>query len=347
MAGKVTIIDVARYANVSRQTVSNVLNSPDLVREETRNRVREAVRTLGYRVNQAARQMRTGRSRLIATRIEADRDGVNGSVLDRFLHGLTASAAQAGYRILLYTADDERSEAGTFDDLIGAHEPEAFVLTGTCRGDGRPSRLGERGVPFVTFGRPWDGTGGVRETGHSWVDVDGAAGTAEATRYLLDTGHRRIGFLGWPPGSGVGDDRRSGWARTLAAVGVDPAGLDRATDDGVADGEAAARGLLETGHPVTALVCASDSLALGALNTVRLLKAGARADGPDAPPPTVIGFDDTPVAKAVGLSSVSQPLAEAAAGCVGQLTRLLDPRSGPPEPAAHLLRPSLVIRGVA
>ncbi|MFJ2033079.1 LacI family DNA-binding transcriptional regulator [Streptosporangium sp. NPDC087985] len=349
MAEKATITDVARYANVSRQTVSNVLNSPGLVREETRNRVHEAVKALGYRVNQAARQMRTGRSRIIATRIEPDRDGINGSVFDRFLHSLTASAAQAGYRILLYTADDERSEFATFDDLIGAYEPDAFVLTNTFHRDGRPSWLGERGVPFVTFGRPWDGTGGVHGAAHSWVDVDGAAGTAEATRHLLDTGHRRIGFLGWPAGSGVGDDRRSGWSRTLAAAGVDPTGLDRATADGVADGEAAARDLLDAGHPVTALVCASDSLALGALNAVRLMKTGER---PDAPPPVVIGFDDTPVAKAVGLSSVSQPLAEAAAGCVSLLTRLFDSApSRPPEPAAPpahlLLQPSLVVRGSA
>ena len=71
---KVTIATVARRAGVSRQTVSNVLNTPDVVREETRERVREAIAELGYRVNQAARQMRTGRSRLIAVRIEPAND---------------------------------------------------------------------------------------------------------------------------------------------------------------------------------------------------------------------------------------------------------------------------------
>ncbi|WP_436757814.1 LacI family DNA-binding transcriptional regulator [Streptosporangium sp. V21-05] len=378
MATKVTITDVARRAGVSRQTVSNVLNSPELVREETRDRVREAIETLGYRVSQAARQMRTGRSRLIATRIEPDQDGINGSVLDRFLHGLTASAARAGYRILLYAAGDERSEIDTFDDLVGSHEPDAFVLTSTYHGDGRPAWLRERRLPFVTFGRPWGDTGDTGDTGgavgsdpgHPWVDVDGAAGTAAATRHLLDAGHRRIGFLGWPPGSGVGDDRRSGWARTLAGAGVDPAGLDQATDDGVADGEKAARDLLRAELPITALVCASDSLALGALHAVRSLTAsgqltasgrltaegrltvGGQAGGEEGLPVRVIGFDDTPVAKAVGLSSVSQPLAEAAAGCVGLLTRLFDPPSpgtfDAPEaggPRTHvLLQPSLILR---
>ncbi|GAA0375486.1 LacI family DNA-binding transcriptional regulator [Microbispora corallina] len=344
MTEKVTIADVARLAGVSRQTVSNALNTPDVVREETRQRVLEAVERLGYRVNQAARQMRTGRSRLIAIRIEPDRDGINGSVLDRFLHGLTDSAARSGYRVLLYTADGDRGEIDTIEDLLGAYEPDAFVLTSTHHDDLRTSWLRERKVPFVTFGRPW---GDLDGAGHPWVDVNGAAGTAAATRHLLAAGHRRIGFLGWPPGSGVGDDRREGWARTLAAAGIDPGGLSRATSDGVADGEAAAHDLLGPGGSgVTALVCVSDSLALGALHAARSPGLAWRAGGSADRPVAVIGFDDTPVAKAVGLTSVSQPLAEAAAGCVALLARLLDgPAPAPDDPPAHeLLDPSLVVR---
>jgi DNA-binding LacI/PurR family transcriptional regulator len=348
MTEKVTIADVARLAGVSRQTVSNALNSPDVVREETRQRVLRAVEELGYRVNQAARQMRTGRSRLIAIRIEPDRDGINGSVLDRFLHGLTESAARSGYRVLLYTADDDQAEVDTFEDLLGAYEPDAFVLTSTHHGDLRTAWLLDHKVPFVTFGRPWsaDSAG----TPHAWVDVDGAAGTAAATRHLLDAGHRMIGFLGWPSGSGVGDDRREGWARTLAAAGVDPAGLSRATSDGVADGEKAAHDLLRSDLGVTALVCVSDSLALGALHAARspglAWQPGRRPGGGTAERPVaVIGFDDTPVAKAVGLTSLSQPLAQAAAHCVALLTTLLDGQTDPGEPPANvLLEPSLVVR---
>ncbi|WP_238505753.1 LacI family DNA-binding transcriptional regulator [Streptosporangium sp. KLBMP 9127] len=331
MPEKVTIADVARRASVSRQTVSNVLNSPGLVREETRERVRQAVEELGYRVNQAARRMRTGRSRLLAVRIEQTQDGMN--VFDRFLHGLTESAAKAGYRVILYTADDDRSEIATFDDLLGAYEPDAFVLTSTHYGDVRTSWLAERELAFVTFGRPW----GMPEGGaHPWVDVDGAAGTATATRHLLDAGHRLIGFIGWPEGSGVGDDRRSGWARALEDAGplprtkLEDAGvLERRTDGSAAEGEAAARELIAAG--ATALVCVSDSVALGALQ---------------AGPVPVIGFDDTPVAAAIGLTSLSQPLSDAAARCVRVLTRLLEDDS-PDKPDHVLLEPSLVIRRTA
>ncbi|MEU8298321.1 substrate-binding domain-containing protein [Micromonospora sp. NPDC048909] len=330
MAEKVTIATVARHAHVSRQTVSNVINAPHIVREETRQRVQEAISVLGYRANQAARQMRTGRSRLIAVRIEPTRDGINGSVLDRFLHGLTEAAETAGYRTLLYTAADDQQEIATYDDLLSAYDLDAFVLTGTDHGDSRTAWLAERGVAFVTFGRPWDDP-----TAHPWVDVDGAAGTARATAHLLTRGHRRIGFLGWPAGSGVGDDRRAGWRETLRAAGIDPTDLDRATEDGVAEGERLMRDLLVAAEPPTAVVCASDSVALGAMQAVR---------GTD-PAVAVIGFDDTPVAAAIGLTSVSQPLAEAAASCVDLLTAVLDGDHQTPAPV--LLQPSLALRHTA
>ena len=324
---KVTIATVAREAGVSRQTVSNVINTPGVVREATRERVREAIATLGYRVNQAARQMRTGRSRLIAVRIEPARDGINGSVLDRFLHGLTDAAALAGYRVMLYTAADDADEIATYDDLLSAYDLDGFVLTSTHHGDPRTSWLAGRDVPFVTFGRPW----GAPDT-HAWVDVDNAAGTVAATERLLATGHRRVGFLGWPAGSGVGDARRDGWARTLVAAGLSPDGLDRAVVDGVDAGVAAALQLRALPDPPTALVCASDSLALGALRA--------------APDAAVVGFDDTAVAQAVGLTSVSQPLAEAAARCMDLLVGLLDGRSGS-TPTRLLLPPSLMLRRTA
>jgi DNA-binding LacI/PurR family transcriptional regulator len=331
MAEKVTIATVARRAQVSRQTVSNVINAPHIVREETRRRVEEAIAELGYRANQAARQMRTGRSRLVAVRIEPTRDGINGWVLDRFLHGLTEAAAALGYRVMLYTAGGHDQELRTYEDLLAAYDLDGFVLHGTDHGDPRPAWLTRRDVPFVTFGRPWD-----LEHDQPWVDVDGGAGTAAMTRRLLDAGHRRIGFIGWPSGSGTGDDRRAGWLRTLADAGVADASLDRRTDDGVDQGQACAGDLLALPDPPTALVCASDSLGVGALKAARGSGRGV----------AVAGFDDTPVAQAVGLTSVRQPLPEAAARCMDLLTHLLDGDPGD-APTQVLLAPSLVVRDTA
>ena len=323
MAANVTIATVARLANVSRQTVSNVLNTPDLVRAETRERVRAAIEELGYRANLAARQMRTGRSKLIAVRIDPVREGVETTVLDRFLHGLTDAAALAGYRVMLYTAIDDRTEIATYEDLLASYALDAFVLTHTHHGDSRTAWLANAGVPFTTFGRPW---GGIDK--HPWVDVDGAAGTAAATRHLLAIGHRRIGFLGWPKGSGVGDDRQQGWRTAMSEAGCDVKRLDRHTVDGLAEGERVAADMLRMRQPPTALVCASDTLALGAQRA---------ADIP------VIGFDDSPMVQTAGISSIRQPLGEAAAECMRLLCSLLD--KGLRDTPGHvLLTPDLIIR---
>jgi DNA-binding LacI/PurR family transcriptional regulator len=355
MVEKATIATVALQAQVSRQTVSNVLNAPHLVREDTRDRVLQAIDALGYRANQAARQMRTGRSRLVAARIEPTRDGINGSVFDRFLHSLTETAAAAGYRVVLYTATGDNSEIDTYDELLAAYQLDGFILTSTHHGDSRTAWLAAHDVPFVTFGRPWgngfDAHAATHDVvdGHAWVDVDGAAGTAAATRHLIASGHERIGFIGWPQGSGVGDDRRAGWHDALHAAGHYAADLARATPDGVDEGAQAAADLLLLRKPPTALVCASDSLALGAMRAT----ASSRV--------AITGFDDTPVAAAVGLTSVSQPLSRVAAECMNLLARLLaEPglagdrapiarQTGPIDTSAEhvLLSPDLVIRGPA
>jgi len=328
MPNKVTITTVAERANVSRQTVSNVLNAPEIVRDETRRRVTQAITDLGYRANLAARQMRTGRSRLLGVRIDRARVGVEGAVMDRFLHGLVDAAASHGYRVVLFTAADDRREMETFSELLSSYALDAFVLTHTHYGDGRAAWLRRRDVPFTMFGRPW----GTR-TKHNWVDVDGSAGTALATRHLVEAGHRRIGFLGWPAGSGVGDDRLAGWSRAMADARLAVAGLSRRTINGFAEGRAAALDLLDGRRPPTALVCASDTLALGAR------EAGGVA---------IVGFDDTPMAEATGLSSVRQPVEDAAAACVEVLAEELDHRRRPGATARTgrrvLLTPQLIIR---
>jgi DNA-binding LacI/PurR family transcriptional regulator len=332
MTSKVTISTVAQHARVSRQTVSNVLNAPHLVSDETRTRVRDAIEELGYRASQAARQMRTGRSGLVAVRIDPANNGIEGAVLDRFLHGLTEAATPAGYRVVLYTATDDHDEISVYEELLASYALDGFVLIHTHHGDVRTAWLRAHAIPFVTFGRPWGDP-----AAHPWVDVDGAAGTAAATRHLLAAGHRRVGFIGWPAGSDVGDDRRRGWCSALADAGLDPAGLDRETLDGTALGERAALDLLDAVDPPTAFVCASDPLALGALRALD----GAAVSEPHGFP--VVGFDDTPMAMAVGLSSVSQPVARAAAICVQLLARQLDSTDVSSEKSV-LLPPELVIR---
>ncbi len=249
------------------------------------------------------------------------RDGINGVVLDRFLHSLTATAERHDHRTMLFTADDDEAEIRAYGDLVASTGVDAFVVTGTHHSESRTRWLREHDLPFVTFGRPWGDEGA-----HPWVDVDGAGGTEVATAHLLRRGHRRIAFVGWPEGSGSGDDRRAGWRRALRHAGLPP-GPDAAVVDGIESGRGAARRLLASTEPPTGFVCASDSLALGVSSELGL------RDG-------VIGFDDSPVAAYLGLSSIRQPVAEVAAACVRQLRAVLE--GARPEPV--LLTPELVVR---
>ncbi len=329
-----TVTDVGRLAGVSRQTVSNVLNSPQRVKPETRERVESAIAQLGYRPHASARRLRTRRSATLAIRLDPVTNGISGSVHDRFLHSLTEQADARGLRMMLFTATDPEDEIRHIRQLHEGADVDAFVLTSTVTGDPRTAWLTEHDVPFVAFGRPWDD-----HSDHLWVDVDGRSGLRQATERLLADGRRRIVFLGWPSPSGTGDDRRKGWRDAMArATGVDGVDLDElslAVEDGVSQGRDAIRDLEARSIRFDAVVCASDSLALGAMLMV------------DAGIP-VIGYDNTPVAEAVGLSSVEQPLDGVAGAALRLLmgdagAQLLD-RSESASPRHELIEPRLVMR---
>jgi DNA-binding LacI/PurR family transcriptional regulator len=337
---------VAKAAAVSHQTVSNVINAPHLVRPETRERVQAVIAQTGYRPLKAAQSLRTQRSHLIAV-IIPEPGQWHGELHNAFLHALTRRAQKSGYRVLLFTAADDGEEISAYDQLLSDYELDAFVLTGTHAGDRRTSWLHRKHIPFVTFGRPWGSS-----AGHPWVDVDGAFGERVATEHLIAAGHRRIAFLGWPEGSGVGDDRHSGWEQALrtaelatselAASELATGGLRAAVEDEVAQGRAACASLLDGPRPPTAFVGVSDTIALGAWTEI---VSRGMVPGTDC---AVIGFDDSSAAAAVGLTSVAQPLDEVADACLVALGKLLAAgRKRRPPPDRVLLRPRLVLRSSA
>ncbi|WP_432839631.1 LacI family DNA-binding transcriptional regulator [Dactylosporangium sp. CA-092794] len=315
-----TVEDVAREAGVSRQTVSNVLNAPERVRPETRERVEAAIAKLGYRPNRLAQGLRASTSRMIGYRIEPVHPHALGSIHDRLLHALADAGRAEDHHLLLYTADDPRDEAANAVALHRAGAIDGVVLYGLHAGDPRPPALLEHRVPFAAFGR----TGA--DDGHPWVDVDNAAGTAAATRHLVEAGHRRIAFAGYPKGTDVGDRRWEGWRSTLDAADLLP-GPDLRGEDSVATGARLAARLLDAPDPPTAVVAATDTLAAGVLSLAR--ERGARL--------AVVGFDDTRTAAVLGLSSVRQPIEAVGHAMIDALL------NGPP--AVRLLSPELIVRG--
>ena len=333
--GPATLDSVAARAGVSRQTVSNVLRHPARVAAPTRERVLSAIRETGYRPSLPARQLATRRAHAIAVRAERQQDGISGLVLDAFYHGLAEAGHAQGLRVLLYAQQaDERAELALVEELLLTGGADAVVLTATSADDGRPHHLGAAGLTFCAFGRPW----GHEDEPHDWVDVDGAAGTALAVRHLVETGHRRIGYLGWP-GDGdepsTGTDRRRGWAEELGRQGLPGPLLEARSLNDAAAAEVAAAALLTGDDPVDAVVCASDTLALG----FHRAALASRTDTPAG----VVGFDATPVAAALGLASVQQPIDRVAHQCVD----LLQDRFATPDavPRGFLVTPTLRIPG--
>ena len=318
-----TLDSVAAHAGVSRQTVSNVLRHPDRVAEATRERVLSAIRETRYRPSLPARQLATRRAHAIAVRAERQQDGISGLVLDAFYHGLAEAGQDNGLRVLLYAQpEDEAAEVALIDELVHTGAADAVVLTATSADDQRPAHLHDSGTTFCAFGRPW----GHADEPHDWVDVDGSHGTGLAVAHLRALGRRRIAYLGWP-GDGdepsTGTDRRRGW---LEAIGSGPAVEVRSLNDAAA-AEVAVAALLAGPDAPDAIVCASDTLALGA-HRAALAAAGS------GPPATVVGFDATPVATALGLVSVAQPIDRVAHLCIDLLTSRFE---GPDRPAQGLL----------
>jgi LacI family transcriptional regulator len=175
---------------------------------------------------------------------------------------------------------------------------------------------------------------------HAWVDVDGHAGAADAVDHLVDRGHRRIAWLGWQETSFIGEDRRGGWLARMAHHGLATEGWDLRGDDTVEFGRRASHALLDRGEPPTALVCVSDTVAMGALHALveRGVHPGPQGIG-------VVGFDDSYAAQLVppGLTSVRQPLEQVGVEVVRLLKDRLELR--PSESPHVILSPELVVRG--
>ncbi|MCC4907067.1 LacI family DNA-binding transcriptional regulator [Microbacterium sp. cx-59] len=334
MSKSPTVEDVALAAGVSRQTVSNVLNSPHIVRPKTRERVEDAIRSLNYRPHAAARQLRTRRSSTIGIHLDPYAGGVSGVVLDRFVHALTEHAGERGMRVMLYAARDADDEIERMGELVDRGEVDAIVITGTFRGDPRTGWLAAHDVPFVSFGRPW-GADDVADPAHLWVDVDGAAGTRAATTHALGIGDGPVAFLGWPSGSGTGDDRERGWREALSGVGEGPRWV---AEESVDEARRVVGEAVAAGEVPRAVVCASDSLAIGA-------QLAFVAAGRDVP---VIGFDNTPAAEALGISSIEQRPEDVASGALqllmGSSGTIVAPRVAAAGTAHVLVEPRLVLR---
>ncbi len=324
-----TIKDVSRLAGVSVATVSKALNTPHVVSEATRERVLEAVRALDYRPNRAARGLVGKRTYLVGYRLPSVQAAGN-PTLDAFLHSMVEAAARHGLEIVLSADRPRGNPLAVYEDMVRRGSVDGFILSETDYHDPRIAYLSDQGVPFVAFGRTSD------DDTFSWVDVDGAAGTAAAVRHLVEQGHERFGLIAWPEGSRTGDARVSGVVEALEVADLPPPRIVR-TVNGLEEGRAALRELLAAEPPPTAVVTVQDTLAIGALLEARDLGLEVGVDL------AVTGFDDIPAAEMASppLTSVRQPFDRVGELLVDMLARRL---TGHHEPEGILVTPELIVR---
>lgn len=246
-----TVEDVAQRAGVSRQTVSNVLNTPAIVKPATRARAagdRRAGLPAARRRPSAAHPPQLHDRHPPGSLCRRGLRGRAGPLRAR-PHRARERARHAHARLCRpHGRRRDRPARGA----LGGSEIDAAIITGTFHGDPRTRWLGDAQLPFVAFGRPW-GEDDLAAPEHLWVDVDGAAGTRAATEHALGFGSR-VAFLGWPTGSGTGDDRERGWREAMAAAGA--TGPRWTTQEDVARARAVVAG---AEADVDAVVCASDS----------------------------------------------------------------------------------------
>ncbi|NJP88524.1 LacI family transcriptional regulator [Nonomuraea sp. FMUSA5-5] len=280
----VTMEDVARLAGVSKMTVSNVVNNRGGVGDLVRQRVLEAIRESGYRVNVSARTLKSGRTGVIGLAVpEID--------LPYFSHLadlVIDAAARRGYHVAIERTG--AAETGEADALAHSRllQFDGLILSAVAL-DGLDERLTEAGYPIVMLGE--------RDFGGRFdhVSMPNEAGIKAATGHLADQGCRRIGIVSGPAREGVNVVTRRYRAYldalTERGLAADPPllfPLDRMTMEA---GRAAAHRMVDSGHEVDGLVAVTDTIAIGVLRG--LADRGLRV--PDDV--RLIGFDDVPEAR--------------------------------------------------
>lgn len=322
--------DIAQRAGVSVSTVSRALAGSKLVAPEMRRRIARIAGDEGYVVNQVARGLRLQRSRQILIILPTIANPFFGEVV----LGVEEEAQSRGYGVLVgnTSGSAERAEAlgrnlhtGAVDGLIllmGRIPDSLSALAAKDRVVAISERVHDLDVPTVS--------------------IDNAGAAREATAHLLGLGHRRIAHIAGRPGSNVAAQRIAGYRAALAAAGI--AACDGVVVDGdfsVASGEAAMARLLDLPVRPTAVFCAGDEMAIGAINAAHARGLRVPADL------SVVGFDDIPFAAAFNprLTTIHQPRREMGRAAAGLLIDHID---DPQRPAPSRQLPHrLVIRASA
>ncbi|MCA9884903.1 MAG: LacI family DNA-binding transcriptional regulator [Anaerolineaceae bacterium] len=333
-----TIRDVARYAEVSVGTVSNVLNGSTLVKSETRQRVLEAIEALDYHPTAAARSLNTQRTNtigLIRSEIRLPNDAIETDpvVLD-LIDGVTSEATRSSIGLTFWTVPAGEREMQLYKQLVTSRQIDGLIVFALRENDPRVAYLTEQNFPFVVFGRFQS------EKGQNWIDVDGAIGIELAVKHLFELGHRRIGYLSPPHEQYLTQVR---WEGFISGMREATLPIDRSLifegDFSEQSGQLGAHYLLDQFDPPTAIICSNDRMAFGAM---RAIQVRGLVVGQDV---SVVGFDDIPLARYSNppLTTINQPTRDIGKALFQLLMKIVNQ-----EPTAdlgsQLIKPELIVR---
>lgn len=321
---------IAARAGVSQATVSRVLNSKPGVATDTRNAVLAAVDVLGYD-RPAALRVRT--ARLVGMIVPE----LTNPVFPALAQVIESALTSRGYTPVLCTSDPAGVSEPRYVGMLLDQGVSGIIFVSGRHADSTTSadlyrQVVERGVPAVFVNGPLEG---VRA---AFVSCDEAAAAHLAVGHLYDLGHRRIGLAHGPRRFSPVIRRRAGYLAAIRRrhLAVEPELLAE-TDFSIEGGRSAGMALLDAG--ATAVVCASDLMALGVIGAVRERGLGVPAEV------SVIGYDDSPLMAYADppLSTVRQPVTQLGLAAVQALLDQVNDL-GPP-PTELLFRPDLVVRG--
>jgi LacI family transcriptional regulator len=325
-----TITDIAEFAGVSKSTVSLALQSSDLIRPETAERVLDAAKELGYVYNRAAAALRKVRSNLIGVIV----NDLTNPFFVELLIGVENVLLESGYIALMaHTAEDVTVQNRVLAS-VREHGAAGIIL---CPAFDTPRDAVEQirawGIPAVLVVRQ------IGELDYDFVGSDGAVGMYKATAHLIATGHRKIAYIGRKAGGLVSVQRLEGYTAAIHEAAL-PLREDWIVDVPISPegGQMGVSTILQLEDRPTAIVCYNDRVAIAALN--ELSRRGLLA-GKDI---AVVGFDD------IGDAAHSHPPLTTMAVDPRQqgelasrlLLRRLNRRGAPP--TKHVIEPKLVVR---
>jgi LacI family transcriptional regulator len=276
---KVTVIDLAHAAGVSKSTVSLVLQGSPLVKDETRARVTRAMADLGYVYNRGAANLRQARSKIVGIIVH----DLTNSFFAELAVGVDAIVQSAGYvQFMGHSAEDVQRQS----ELIASmreHGVAGLIISparGTEAADLKP--VVDSGLPVVLAMRNIPGAK------VSSLLSDNVAGAKAAVEHLLDLGHRRIGFLGGFADTQVFAERAQGYrdALTAAGIAIDDTCIIPSSASRAGGVEAIGRLMTIGGASVTAALCFNDAVAFGVCDGLRARRLEPGVDF------SVVGFDD-------------------------------------------------------